>query len=1046
MNKKVTSLILVFVMLFSLVANTMPVHAASHNEFVVTANKTEINPGDTVTYSVVVGPNTSFVSAQFTLVIPEGLTFESAAVASGLTDFINGLENNSGCFAEFDKSAMTFYFATYTPYTSEAETLLMTFTCTVDDDADGVYEIKIADDCDFGSADWTSIDMHVNTAPSKVCTHSNTTETPAVESTCTEQGTGAYTTCDDCGEVIEGSTDKLPVDPDNHVNVTTVPAVEGSCVEEGHEEYSFCTDCGSIVSGSDDPVVGPHGALVEKVEEEYLMNEADCLNPAVYYKSCALCGEASATETFEYGTALGHDYAADVIDPSCTEGGYTVYTCVCGDSYIADETPALDHVYYADVIEPTCTEDGYTIYTCENCGDSYIDNLTPMAHKYQAIVTAPTCTKDGYTSYYCEFCDESYVDDVVPALGHSFTNYDFNGDATCTEDGTKTALCDRCTEWDTIVAEGTKTGHEYDAFVTAPTCTAAGYTTYVCACGDSYQADEVTALGHSFTNYVYNDDATCTEDGTKTADCDRCSATDTVVADGTALGHIYDTVEVEPTCTQKGYTTYTCAECGDTYVADYVDALGHNYSTNWSKDETGHWHVCLACGDVTDFADHDFDGDKCAVCAYERDHVHALTLVPAVEATCTTEGNVAYYTCSGCESWFEDANGTTVILDKNTVVVAALGHKYDSVVTAPTCTDGGYTTYTCAVCGDVYTADEVAALGHKYDVVETAPTCTEFGIITYTCAVCGDSYKELGLPATGHAYTPVVTAPTCTEDGYTTYTCACGDTYTGDEVAATGHNYINGICGECDAEDPNYVKPEEPTEPSEPTEPEQPTEPEEPTEPEQPTEPSEPEQPTEPSEPEKPNKPHRPIWECWKGNHEYESVVTEPTCESKGYTTHTCKYCHKSYKDSFTRPLGHDWDEGKVVKEATCRKDGMKVFKCENCDKTHVEKIKSTGHQYVSTVVKSTCEDWGYTSHACENCHKSYKDSWTAPLGHRWGRGKVTKEATCTKNGEKTFTCRNCNETKVETIKATGHWFWHGKCANCGKTQFKKHGKFNWWK
>ena len=99
----------------------------------------------------------------------------------------------------------------------------------------------------------------------------------------------------------------------------------------------------------------------------------------------------------------------------------------------------------------------------------------------------------------------------------------------------------------TAIFEITVNGHEheYEAVVTEPTCTEGGYTTYTCACGDTYVADEVDALGHS-----------------------------------------HEAVVTEPTCTEGGYTTYTCA-CGDTYVADEVDALGHNY-------EDG---VCTGCGE-----------------------------------------------------------------------------------------------------------------------------------------------------------------------------------------------------------------------------------------------------------------------------------------------------------------------------------------------------------------------------------------------------------------------------------------------------------------
>ena len=94
-------------------------------------------------------------------------------------------------------------------------------------------------------------------------------------------------------------------------------------------------------------------------------------------------------------------------------------------------------------------------------------------------------------------------------------------------------------------------------------------------------------------------------------------------------------------------------------------------------------------------------------------------------------------------------------------------------MTAPTCTEKGYTTYTCATCGDHYTADEVAALGHDYEAVVTAPTCTEDGYTTYTCRNCGDRRTGHVVSALGHSYE-------CTEDGNDRiYTCTrCGDTYT----------------------------------------------------------------------------------------------------------------------------------------------------------------------------------------------------------------------------------------------------------------------------
>ena len=97
-------------------------------------------------------------------------------------------------------------------------------------------------------------------------------------------------------------------------------------------------------------------------------------------------------------------------------------------------------------------------------------------------------------------------------------------------------------------------------------------------------------------------------------------------------------------------------------------------------------------------------------------------------------------------------------------------HDYQAAVTAPTCTETGYTTFTCAICGDSYVGDEVAALDHDYNAVVTPPTCTEAGCTTFTCARCGNVLRD---------------APT----------------------DALGHDFADGVCTRCGAKDPDYVPP-----------------------------------------------------------------------------------------------------------------------------------------------------------------------------------------------------------------------------------------------
>lgn len=307
--------------------------------------------------------------------------------------------------------------------------------------------------------------------------------------------------------------------------------------------------------------------------------------------------------------------------------------------------------------------------------------------------------------------------------------------------------------------------------------------------------------------------------------------------------HNYTAVVTNPTCTAEGYTTYTCAECGDSYVDNHVNALGHTYNavvtTEPTCAKTGvKTYTCAVCKDTYTETlarlTHNYKGVvtaptcvnggyttyTCQLCGdhYTADTTKALghdyTAVVTCEATCENAG-IRTYTCSRCnDSYTEGIPATnhkyTVTTDAATCTEAgvanyeceychdsyaeeipALGHDYKATVTAPTCTAEGYTTYTCKRCGDSYIGNIIPALGHDYKAVVVAPTCTAEGYTTYTCTHCGHSYTADKTPAQGHDYEANVIAPTCTASGYTHYTCKhCGYAYDGDYTAALGHNYI----------------------------------------------------------------------------------------------------------------------------------------------------------------------------------------------------------------------------------------------------------------
>ena len=155
-------------------------------------------------------------------------------------------------------------------------------------------------------------------------------------------------------------------------------------------------------------------------------------------------------------------------------------------------------------------------------------------HSYTSTITKqPTCTAEGVKTFMCS-CGDSYTE-AISAAGHVFVAYVYNNDATEAADGTETAACTICGAKDTRTAAGTKIAHvhNYTAVVTkAATCAEEGVKTYTCSCGSSY-TEAVPVIAHSFGDYIYNDDATTEKDGTKTATCSVCGATDTVTAEGT---------------------------------------------------------------------------------------------------------------------------------------------------------------------------------------------------------------------------------------------------------------------------------------------------------------------------------------------------------------------------------------------------------------------------------------------------------------------------------------------------------------------------------
>ena len=222
--------------------------------------------------------------------------------------------------------------------------------------------------------------------------------------------------------------------------------------------------------------------------------------------------------------------------------------------------------------------------------------------------------------------------------------------------------------------------------------------------------------------------------------------------------HTYDqeiqkpeTLKSAADCTNDAVYFKSCS-CGEISTTETFTAagtqLGHAWASDWSKDTDNHWKECSRCHEKKDEAAHDYGSDNiCDTCGYDKTvpHTHNLTLVPAKAPTCTEKGNTAYYTCDGCDKWFEDATGASEITDKTSVILAATGHsasdwKSDNTDHWKECTVVG--------CGVIIEDSKAAHTAGEW-IIDTPATATTSGSKHKECTVCSYTMTTETIPATG---------------------------------------------------------------------------------------------------------------------------------------------------------------------------------------------------------------------------------------------------------------------------------------------------------
>lgn len=464
----------------------------------------------------------------------------------------------------------------------------------------------------------------------------------------------------------------------------------------------------------------------EELPETKAIEQSDSSYHRVTITSGEYCGfcygtykeTSSSLERHHMETAIRPELAHDrfVEMDTCADCGYTETDYTAAKSVVADYFGVVDGqphtVTVSDLSETGVTTAIRYGHTADGC----------------TLTSAPNYTEAGDYAVYYEitytYLDTDMVEDGVAYVHlRDESTEETDGDGTCGEDHNWTLL-------DSV----------------EPTCLTLGYDRYLCVdCGKIEKRDYEAALGHAFQSVVIRD-ATCEAPGKVLEICERCG---TVQESTTPKGeHKFSTTVVPATCTSPGYTLRECAVCGERHIEDITAALPHNYIakvTSATCEGGGKTlHICEGCGSsfVTDYTDplgHSWDGGtevtgstctgeglieyRCVRCGYHRlEGDAAAGHVPGEAATCTTP-----QLCTKCGA----------------VIVNALGHDYQKEVTAPTCTEMGYTTYTCSRCGDTYKGDYTDAAGHKPGdwIIDQEPTIDSEGSKHKECEVCGETLE-----------------------------------------------------------------------------------------------------------------------------------------------------------------------------------------------------------------------------------------------------------------------------------------------------------------
>ena len=826
--KRITAFLMVLVLVLCIMPSGVFAVSTNAVTFTITPDKTEVNPGDTVNFTLSVQQAGQMTALETYLVLPAGLTLVPGSLVTADKSVLG--------WDDLDKTEDYLQITGFgAPYNGTETVQIATFSCTVDANTSGVLTVSLdpstyAVDESYATLKEVAIvpaqltvvipvtGVQLNKNALSLKTGESETLVATVDPSNASNGKVTWksddesiATVDNNGNVTavnEGTTTITVTTEDggfkatctvsvacNHANKTSVAEKASDCKNQGWDAYVKCDDCGQLFAENGTTEINE--IPFRPLSQQHTGGTATCTAQAV----CAVCGNS-------YGNSLDHSYTAETKKAealktagNCRDNAVYYYSCsACGkvennDSHTFEGNKiATSHVggtalvNQAEANHKTQT-DGYTGDTkCLGCGEiiGYGENIPAGSH-----TPANVWSNDG--EYHWKECTVVGCGIVIDGskAAHSSTG---DNVATCQ---TK-AVCDVCNvsygnfadhDWNTSSWEKDASGHWHK-------CNTAG-----CTEKNDFAGHTPDHQGGATEEYAI-----------------KCSVCGYIIEAQLNHTHVFDKEVVEEqylaskaNCTEpaKYYKSCKCGEKGTEAFAS-GEALGHTEGAAWEKDATHHWHICTVagCGVIieTSRATHtpDHDGGateeyaiKCSVCGYiieaQLNHTHVFDKEVAEEQYLASKANCTdpakYYKSCKCG----EKGAETFTFGE------ALGHTEGTEWKSDA--DNHWHECSVAGCGVIIDNSKAAHTPDRDAATENDPI---------KCSVCG----YVITPAFGHTHTHGTEWKSDKDNHWNE--CACGD-----KANTATHSDANkdGKCDVCEYEvgivtpDPDN-KPEDTNKPS----------------------------------------------------------------------------------------------------------------------------------------------------------------------------------------------------------------------------------------